>query len=124
MELNEARTIVTTLAQGIDPTTGEVFAPDSPYNDPKVIRALFKICELGRQTRPPKLSIEERQQRNVELGRPRNAGLPWTGDARARVAAGFRDGDTVQELAAVLERSPSAIVAELLRQDLVPAELR
>ncbi len=38
MELNESRNIVKTLAQGVHPTTGEVFTPESPYNDPMVIR--------------------------------------------------------------------------------------
>jgi len=38
MELNESRNIVNSLAQGVHPTTGEVFPPESPYNDPKVIR--------------------------------------------------------------------------------------
>ena len=35
METTEARVIVKTLAQGIDPTTGEVFPQNSPYNDPR-----------------------------------------------------------------------------------------
>jgi hypothetical protein len=124
MELNEARTIVGTLAQGIDPTTGEVFAQDSPYNHPDVIRALFTLSELGGRARPPRLSLDERRQRNLDQGRPRNSGLPWSDDDRVQVAAGFRDGSTIQELATRFERSRSAIVAEVLRQDLVPQQLR
>lgn len=116
MELSEARTIVKTLAEGIDPTTGEVFAPDSPYNHPRVIRALFTVhAHVPR----PKLSPDERRRLNLELGRPTNAGLPWSENDRSRVATGFGDGETLEELAAALGRSRTAIYAELIRQGLV-----
>jgi len=118
MELTEARTIVRTLAQGVDPITGEVFAADSPYNHPKVIRALFTVHEHARTTRG-RMSADEKRQRNVERGLPRNAGLPWTDDDRARVVSDFKGGRTLEQLATALERSRSAIHAELIRQGLV-----
>ena len=39
MELQIARQIIDTLAQGIHPVTGEAMPEDSPYNAPPVIRA-------------------------------------------------------------------------------------
>ena len=104
MKLHEARTIVNTLAQGIDPVTGEVFAPDSPYNHPRVIRALFALHEHARSGRA-KLRVDEKRLRNLERGRPENAGLPWSEEDRAAVAAGFRDGKALGELGAALARS-------------------
>ncbi|MEJ2448067.1 MAG: hypothetical protein P8Y37_09030 [Anaerolineales bacterium] len=77
MELTEARTIVRTLAQGVDPITGEVFAADSAYNHPRVIRALFTVHDHTQSVRG-KMGADEKRQRNVERGLPRNAGLPWT----------------------------------------------
>jgi len=124
MELTQTRYIVKTLAQGVHPSTGEVFPPESPYNDPEVIRALFSILEIVKQSKTPRKSIEERRQQNLELGRPGNTGLPWTEDDRATVKSGFLDGMTVDKLAANLERSSAAIVAEVIRQDLVPSNLR
>ena len=124
MELIESRNIVRTLAQGIHPTTGEVFPPDSPYNDPHVIRALYSILESAKAIRRPAKSIEERRQDNIERGRPENTGLPWTDDDRALVRSEFLGGTTVEKLAARLQRSTAAIVAEVIRQDLVPAHLR
>jgi len=124
MELTQTRYIVKTLAQGVHPSTGEVFPPESPYNDPEVIRALFSILEIVKQSKTPRKSIEERRQQNLELGRPGNTGLPWTEDDRATVKSGFLDGMTVDKLAANLERSSAAIVAEIIRQDLVPSNLR
>jgi len=124
MEINESRNIVKTLAQGIHPTTGEVFPPESPYNDPSVIRALFSMLESVKYSKKPRKSPEERRQENLELGRPGNSGLPWTEHDRALVASGFREGMTVKKLATMLERSTASIVAEVIRQDLVPADLR
>lgn len=124
MDLNESRNIVKTLAQGIHPTTGEVFPPDSPYNDPHVIRALFSMLEVVKSTKKPRRSVEERRHENLEVGRPENSGLPWTEEDRTRVTSGFRDGMTVEKLATTLGRSRSAIVAEVIRQDLVPPDLR
>ena len=124
MELNESRKIVNTLAQGIHPTTGEVFPPESPYNDPEVIRALFSILEFAKRPTRPRKSAEERRQENFELGRPRNSGLPWTEEDRSLVKSGFKEGLAVEKLAETLGRSSGAIVAEIIRQDLVPAQFR
>ena len=119
MGLNEAREIVRALANGIDPTTGEILAPKSPYNDPGVIRALFTIHDSCRLTKRPAKTAEEKQQENIAIGRPKNAGLPWTDEARIAVASGFQEGSTFGELARTLERSTSAIRLELIRQGLV-----
>ena len=75
MELNQSRRIVNTLAQGIHPTTGEVFPSESPYNDPEVIRALFSVLESIKYIRGPKKTTEERRRNNLELGRPKNSGI-------------------------------------------------
>jgi hypothetical protein len=124
MESTDVRTIVRTLAQGIDPTTGEVFEQNSPYSDPRVIRALFKVVDLAWPPGRSKLSLDERRQRNIERGLPRNAGLPWSDDDRKAVADGFKNGTTIKELATALERSLTAINAELIRQELISPEYR
>ncbi len=118
MELTEARTIVRTLAQGVDPITGEAFAADSPYNHPQVIRALFTVHDHAQSMRS-RIGVDEKRQRNIERGLPSNAGLPWTDDDRTRVASRFKDGRTFEELATTLERTRTAIQAELIRQGLV-----
>jgi len=124
MELREAQTIVKTLAQGVDPTTGEEFAPDSPYNEPRIIRALFTVHQFVRQARKPKMSVDERRRENLDRGMPRNAGLPWTEEDRDAVASGFRGGKTIKELATNFERSLGAIHAELVRQELISPEFQ
>lgn len=121
MELRESRDIVKTLAQGIHPITGEAFPPESPYNEPKVVRALFAILEFAKK---PSKSIEERRRENLELGRPVNAGLPWSVDDRSRVADDFKGGKAIEELGDALGRSRGAIHAELVRQGLVEPDFQ
>jgi hypothetical protein len=124
MEIRKAQKFVEILAQGVDPTTGEAFAADSPYNEPQIIRALFTVHEFVRRARKPPMSADERRQENVELGRPRNYGLPWTDEARAQVATAFQEGKPIAELAATFERTQGAIQAELIRQGLVEPDFQ
>ena len=46
MDTVRAREIIRSLADGIDPTTGEVLSEESVYNKPDVIRALYTILEV------------------------------------------------------------------------------
>ena len=45
MDIIRAKNIVRDLAEGIDPRTGEFLQPDTIYNSPEVIRALFTLLE-------------------------------------------------------------------------------
>ena len=121
MELNRAKETIEILADGINPATGEILPGEGPYNDPIVIRALFTILDSIKAIRPPRRTLEERQNDNVENGKPRNAGLPWTAELRAEAAAKFKQGRSVDELAESFERTPGAITSELVKQGLIDA---
>ena len=124
MELTKSIEIVHALSQGIDPCTGEMLPPDSPYETPEVIRALHTLLShVGtRRVRGPKLTPEQKQTANLERGLPKNAGLPWTEDARLGLGDSFREGDSVDALAARFERTRGSILAELKRQGLISVE--
>ncbi len=119
MELVDAIEVVRTLAQGIDPKTGQPFPKDSPYNQPVVIRALFTVAQHFPRR---KKTLEEKQQENIAKGLPRNTGLPWTEAARTTVATSYRQGKSIEQLAGAEERSKSAILAELKRQGVITQE--
>ena len=123
MDINQSIKILEALANGIDPTTGEKFPAHSPYNNPEVIRGLYHALEIIRKRKQKsKMSLEEKQQVNVNKGLPRNAGLPWVDEQREYVAINFKQGETVDQLALKLERTRGAIIAELERQNLVSQE--
>ncbi len=119
MDLDKAKEIVRLLAEGIDPTTGEVLPKESPYNEPVVIRALFTVIESIKEVRKPKKTVEQKQQENLDSGKPRNAGLPWTDELKMEVAAKFRSGDSIPELSKYFERTKDAIISELTKQGLI-----
>jgi hypothetical protein len=120
MEIEEAKRIVSRLANGADPVTGEVLPNNSPYNNPAVIRALFTVLSNTRVPRKfTRQSIEEKQDQNISDGKPRNAGLPWTKEAREDLASMFNEGKPIKQLAKAFERTEGAIFSELIRQGLI-----
>lgn len=57
MEINKALEIVSALAEGIDPTTGEILPEDSVCNKGEVIRAFYAIlntCGNNKEVRKTK----------------------------------------------------------------------
>lgn len=117
MEIEKAKEIVVLLANGTDPTTGEVFADDSPYNNPVVIRALYTVLShVQAPKKQSKLSAEEKQAQNLSNGKPRNAGLAWSEELKQEVAELFSQGKSTNELAQHFERTEGAIISELEHQ--------
>ena len=120
METDKAKEMVSLLAYGIDPITGEVLPDDSPYNHPSVIRALFTILgSVDVSKRQSKQSMEDRQAQNVAGGGPRNAGLPWTEELKEEISDMFKAGTSIDELAEYFERTSGAIRSELMHQGLI-----
>lgn len=64
MDIIRAKNIVRDLAEGIDPRTGEFLPPDTIYNSPEVIRALFTLLEWTDSC--------------IAQDPLRNAGKPWS----------------------------------------------
>jgi hypothetical protein len=109
MELQEARTIINTLAQGIHPVTGELMSPDSPYNEPSVIRALFAISRAVEEREPP-----------VRRQLPPNTGKPWSAEDDGRLDAAFASGADLKPLAQELGRTAYALEARLVKLGKLP----
>ncbi|MGH8720070.1 MAG: hypothetical protein ACREV0_14195 [Burkholderiales bacterium] len=106
METNETIKIIQALANGTDPMTGEVFSDSSPYNHPKIIRALFQTLKALEKYRG-----REERVRNL----PGNAGKPWHDDQDRELISGFDAGASAKELAAKHGRTEYAITARLVK---------
>jgi hypothetical protein len=59
MEKQHALKILNSLANGVHPATGEVYAADSPYQHPDTVRALFEAIRSIDGVRP---ASEERKE--------------------------------------------------------------
>lgn len=103
MDEAKAFDIVSALADGINPLTGEVFTQDSPYQSPDIVRALF----LARS------ALETRRRNRSRSNLPINAGKPWTAEEDARLLGQFDRGLAVTELAREHERTAAGIQARL-----------
>lgn len=120
MEIEEAKKIVISLANGINPITGELFSNDSPYNNPTIIRSLFIVANNVRfPKKNGEQTVEEIQAQNLLKGIPKNAGLSWTEDLRQEFAELFEQGKSINELAKYFERTSGAIKSELKHQGLI-----
>lgn len=115
MELQAARQIIDTLAQGIHPVTGDVMPEDSPYNAPPVIRALFAVSQaLDDAVRA------ERKGREV----PPNTGKAWKAEEDAKLEARFIEGVDSKRIGEELGRTAWAVEARLIKIGKLPAPRR
>jgi len=120
MDIVQAKEIVEMLADGIDPVTGEVFPPESCYNNPAIIRALFTILRPVRTpTKTQKKSTREKQDDNISNEKPKNAGFPWTEELKNEIASLFNQGQSIRYLASYFGRTSGAIKSELRHQGLI-----
>ncbi len=123
MDIESSVKVLETLANGIDPITWEVFPPDSPYNNPDVIRALFNCVQhIKSPPKKAKKSFKEKQEDNLKKGLPKNAGMPWTDELKAELASDFQSGLSPSELKIKYERTKGSIVSELKKQGLIADE--
>ena len=101
MDLQRARKILETLADGVDPMTGEVLPEEHVCNRGDVVRAFHYILQ--------KLSDQP------EKKPPENAGKPWATEDDAMLCRMYDTGSSKKELCAYFKRSTGGIAARLVR---------
>jgi hypothetical protein len=106
MQSAQALAVVRSLANGVDPESGEVFPPESAYQRPQVVRALYQAATALER-------IDRFERRKAQM--PAKTGEPWSEDEDRKLLAGFDAGRALQELAATHERTTGAIRARLLK---------
>src|SRR5882672_6131642 len=103
MDSVQALAVVRSLANGVDPESGEVFPPESAYQRPAVVRALYEAAS----------ALERFERCKAQL--PQKTGEPWSEDEDRKLLAAFDAGRALQELAAAHERTMGAVRARLLK---------
>ena len=123
MDINEATANLEALADGINPTTGELLPTESVFNSPEVIRSLYTAVQHIRNP-PPKVrkTPVQRQEENIRNGLPRNAGMRWDTDLKQQLADDFGSGLEPKALAEKYERTRGSIISELKKQGLITEE--
>ena len=109
MERDNAAKILQTLADGVDPATGEPFPASSPYQRADVVRALYiAVQALGNPSRAKASAPQDKP--GLE-----NAGRPWSQEEDARLGRAFDAGKSIEILAEEHKRSRFAIEARLVK---------
>jgi len=108
--LDRTLAVLAALAEGVHPLTGEVFAPDCPYQSPEIVRALYgalRLIKEGSSSRPERAAPRPRE------GTPANAGKPWTVEEDRQLLVEFDAGKSLKECAALHQRTYAGIEARL-----------
>lgn len=110
MEREHTLKILSALANGVHPATGERFAADSPYQHPDTVRALYESIRVlqASQTAPP-------TRDSKSASGPSNRGSPWTPEEEESLASAFDAGKSVEEIVRGHNRSRAAIEARLVK---------
>ena len=100
MEAERAIEIVQTLADGVDPYSGERFPPSSPYQQADTVRALH-------------LALEGLTKLKRSTSRKTGPGRAWSAEEEQELLQQFDDKIDVEEIAKQHERTKGAIWARL-----------
>jgi len=106
MDSAQALAVVRSLANGVDPESGEVFPAESAYQRPQIVRALYEAATALER-------IDRFDRRRSQM--PPKTGEPWTEEEDRKLLAAFDAGRALQELAAAHERTMGAVRARLLK---------
>ena len=105
MDIVRAKELLSTLADGVDPFTGEIFPRDHICNHPDIIRAFHQI--LG--------AIPETKK---DPSMP-NAGKLWPQEEKDKLANEFRAGMKISAIAKEHGRSKGSIEVKLAQLGLI-----
>src|SRR4051794_37606879 len=111
MELMDAVRIVSALADGRDPLTGQPLAADHVCQQPQVVRALCLVVQQLAGFAPPDRPTS---------GGLENAGAPWTPAEEAELLRAFEAGAKIPQLARKHGRTRQAIQGRLYRLGKMP----
>ena len=106
MDITRAKEIVAALAEGVDPTTGEILPADHVCNNVEVVRAFYALLQQDGNI--------EKQKKKYE-----NASKRWTKEEDERLKQLFQDGLKISELQKEFLRSRGSIESRLVKLGLL-----
>lgn len=104
VDIERATEILSYLADGIDPATGEVLPNEDSCNRPDVVRALNTVLTHLNASDPSKY---------------KNAFKPWTDKDEEYLIRMFNAHASKKDMCAYFQRSPGAISARLVHLRLI-----
>lgn len=122
MNPEKAIFIIETLANGIDPISGEILPERSPYNNVEVVRALHFAAKHIVAPKKAKKTVQEKQNENISKGLPKNFGLAWDEQSKKFAVDEYDAGRPIEIIAGSLARKPGSIISLLLKEGIITQE--
>ena len=106
MEINRAKEIISALAEGVDPTTGEILPEDSVCNKGEVVRAFYTVLASLDTPKPKKTQ-------------PKNASKHWTKEEDEQLKELYNNGLSKRYISNMFGRTTGSISSRLRRLGLI-----
>lgn len=110
MEAKEVIATLERLANGQDVESGEALPPESQYQKPQAIRALYEAIRMLEASKPK--TAEPVSQ----------AGKPWTPEEEGHLVEAFDTGSSIKDLAEAHQRTKGAIRSRLVKLGKIEAD--
>jgi hypothetical protein len=104
MEISRAKEIISALAEGVDPTTGEVLPENNVCNKGEVVRAFYTVLS-SLDTPTPKHKKTQ----------PENVGKRWTDEDDKKLCEMFDAGLSKKDICNTFKRTTTGIASRLVR---------
>lgn len=101
MDKSRAKEILSVLADGVDPYTGEVLPEDHVCNKGDVLRAL-------------QIAVDALSKNNKSKSLPENAGKPWTEKDEQELIKLYDENMPKKEICSYFKRTRGSIAARLV----------
>ena len=105
MDINKAKELVSALAEGVNPLTGEVLPQGHVCNQVEIVRAFYTLLCA---TKP------EKERAVLE-----NAGKPWSSEADEELKTRYLSGEKISSLSKYFQRTRGSIESRLAKLGLI-----
>lgn len=106
MDIVRAKEIISALAEGVDPTTGEILPDNSVCNKGEIVRAFYAVLNHLDEKKPKK---------NL----PANAGKPWTKEDEDLLVSLYCSSTSKKDICNALQRTVTGIAARLVHLGII-----